>query len=254
MQRIFPGPGQLDDDALLTAYAYPPTGDHPYVRANMVISLDGAAQGADSRSGTLSSPSDRRVFSVLRGLADVILVGAGTARAEKYGPADPMPDAAARRSRLGQRPTPPIAVVSRRLALDPDGPLFSGTGEPTIVLTAGGSPPDRRRALADVADVVVVGDEDVDLSLALGELVGRGFTRVLCEGGPHLLSDLVVAGLLDDLCLTISPLLRGGVALRALAGDALHGASMRLVHILEEDGTLLTRWEPQRESSTSDSE
>jgi riboflavin biosynthesis pyrimidine reductase len=189
---------------------------------------------------------------MLRGLADVILVGAGTARTEKYGPAESGPDVAAARLRRGQPPAPPIAVVTGRLALDPEGPLLSGPGEPTIVVTHARSSAERRRALAAVADVVVVGEEKVDLAAALGELSVRGLTRVLCEGGPHLLAELVVAGLLDELCLTVSPIVRGGGALSALAGELVSDGAMQLVHVLEEDGTLLTRWRPQRESSTSD--
>jgi riboflavin biosynthesis pyrimidine reductase len=242
VQQIYPGPAQLDDDALIEAYAYPDGGGRPYVRANMVTSLDGAAQGPDGRSGTLSSPADKRVFAMLRGLADVILVGAGTARVEKYGPAEAQQAHAARRAGLGQRPAPPIAVVSRRLDLDPDGPLFEPVGERTIVLTSATAPADRREALAEKADVVVAGEGSVDVRLALDALAGRGLRRVLCEGGPRLLGEIVVDGLLDDLCLTFSPLLRGGDAPRALNSPPTFPRRMRLAHVLEEDGTLLTRW------------
>ncbi|MGH8777059.1 MAG: pyrimidine reductase family protein [Jiangellaceae bacterium] len=252
MQRIYPDRADPDEDALAAAYEYPDTGGHPYVRANMVTSLDGAAQGRDGRSGTLSSPADKRVFAMLRGLADVILVGSGTARAEKYGPAEPQPALAARRAERGQRPAPPIAVVSRRLDFDPDGPLFAGGGERTILVTTEHAPPDRPAELSELADVLIAGTDSVDLGRALAELADRGLTRVLCEGGPHLLGQLAAAGLLDDLCLTFSPLLRGGDALRALDGPPVPDGGMRLAHILEEDGTLLTRWVAQREPSTSD--
>ncbi|MGH8824078.1 MAG: pyrimidine reductase family protein, partial [Jiangellaceae bacterium] len=242
MQQIFPEPAQLDHDALVEAYAYPDSGGKPYVRANMVISLDGSAQGPDGRSGTLSSPPDKRVFGMLRGLADVILVGASTARVESYGKAEPRPDVAELRARLGQRPTPPIAVVSSRLDLEPDGPLFTGPGEPTLVLTSRSAPQPRRAALATVTEVVALGAQRVDLAQALAELAERGLSRVLCEGGPHLLGQLATAGLLDELCLTVSPRLRGGDALRALEGPLVTDGSMDLVHVIEEDGTLLTRW------------
>jgi riboflavin biosynthesis pyrimidine reductase len=242
VQQIYPGPAQLDDAALIEAYAYPNHTGRPYVRANMVTSLDGAAQGTDGRSGTLSSPADKRVFALLRGLADVILVGAATARVEKYGPAEAGQAHAARRAGLRQRPAPPIAVVSRRLDLDPDGPLFDPGGERTIVLTASSAPPDRRAALAERADIVVAGEDGVELRLALDALASRGLRRVLCEGGPRLLAELVVDDLLDDLCLTFSPLLRGGDAPRALNGPPMPARRMRLAHVLEEDGTLLTRW------------
>jgi riboflavin biosynthesis pyrimidine reductase len=242
VQQIYPSPAQLDDAALAEAYAYPDSAGRPYVRANMVTSLDGAAQGTDGRSGTLSSPGDKRVFALLRGLADVILVGAATARVEKYGPAEADQAHAGRRAGLGQPPAPPIAVLSRRLDLDPDGPLFDPGGERTIVLTAASAPPDRRDALAEKADIVVAGEGSVDIRLALDALAGRGLRRVLCEGGPRLLAEIVVDNLLDDLCLTFSPLLRGGDAPRALDGPPTPPRRMRLAHVLEEEGTLLTRW------------
>jgi riboflavin-specific deaminase-like protein len=240
VQRIFPTHDQLEPPELVTIYEYPAIGR--WVRANMITSLDGAAQGSNGRSGTLSSPADKYVFAMLRALCDVILVGAGTARAEKYGPDEPRPDYAARREALGQRPTAPIAVVSGRLEVDPDGPLFSGVGEPTLVLTAQRSPADRRAQLADLADVVIVGEDRVDLPRALDALTERGLNRVLCEGGPILLGQLVADGLLDDLCLTFAPLLLGGSADRALNGPPVPDVPMRLAHILEADGNLITRW------------
>jgi len=240
MRRIFPDPAELDDDELVAAYEYP-VGAR-WVRASMVTSLDGAAQGSDGRSGTLSSPGDKHVFEILRALTDVILVGAETARRERYRPAEPPSAYAARRTALGQRPAPPIAVVSRRLDLDPGGPLFSAAGEPTLVLTTDQSAPERRGVLAAVADVIVLGEHTVELPRAIDALVERGFTRVLCEGGPRLLGQLVADALLDDLCLTFAPVLRGGAAPRVLNGPPLPDVAMRLLHILEEDGNLITRW------------
>ncbi|HXU97982.1 MAG TPA: pyrimidine reductase family protein [Jiangellaceae bacterium] len=240
VQQIFPMHRRLGPDELVAAYKYP-VGVR-WVRASMVTSLDGAAQGWNGRSGTLSSPADKQVFAILRALADVILVGAGTARAEKYRPDEPRQEYAALREALGQRPTPAIAVVSRRLDLDPDGPLFSGAGESTLVLTTEQSPPDQRAELAERADVVVAGEDRVDLPRALDALTERGLHRILCEGGPQLLGQLVADGLLDDFCLTFAPLLRGGTADRALNGPAVPDVRMRLIHILEDDDTVITRW------------
>jgi riboflavin biosynthesis pyrimidine reductase len=240
VQRIYPAPGWLDGDELVAAYDYP--ADVRWVRANMVTSLDGAAQGSNGRSGTLSSPADKHVFAMLRALSDLILVGAATARKERYGPEEPRPEYAAHRESLGQRPTAPIAVVSGRLDLDPDGPLFSGVGETTLVITTEHSPPHRRAQLAERAEVLVIGEYRVDLSQAFDVLAERGFNRVLCEGGPHLLGQLVADGLLDDLCLTFAPLLRGGSADRALNGPAVADVPMQLAHILVDDGNLITRW------------
>jgi riboflavin biosynthesis pyrimidine reductase len=252
--------------ALAGLYAYP-AGEalhRPWLRANMVVSVDGAASLA-GRSGGLSGPADRLLFSVLRSLADVILVGAATARAERYRPA-------AERAiwpvlRAGRAPTPPIAVVTRELSLDPDSPLIAlaPVGSRTIVLTTAAAPDHRRAAVARHADVVVVGQDSLTPAAVIGALAERGYRRVLTEGGPNLLGQFTAAGLLDDLCLTISPLLEGGWAGRILtvpngtggpgsagqaantgeaatAGGPWAAARLRLAHVLEDRGALLCRY------------
>jgi riboflavin biosynthesis pyrimidine reductase len=213
------------------------------VRANMVASADGAAV-LSGKSGGLSSEGDRRLFAVLRGLADVILAGAGTVRAEGYKPVKPREVWSSLRS--GRPSVPAIAVVSGRLDLDPSSALFTAapTEARTIVITCASSPPDVRAALSLVADVIVAGDTAVDLKAALESLASRGLTRVSCEGGPHLLGDLGAAGVLDELCLTVSPLLGGPGSARVMAGDQWQSGPhrMRLAHALEEDGFLFTRY------------
>jgi riboflavin biosynthesis pyrimidine reductase len=233
--------------ALAGLYTYPAGEalDRPWLRANMVVSVDGAASLV-GRSGGLSGPADRLVFSVLRSLADVILVGAATARAEGYRPA-------AKRAiwpvlRDGRAATPPIAVVTRELSLDPDSPLIAlaPAGSRTIVLTTAAAPGPRLAAVARHADVVVAGRDSLTPAAVLGALAERGFRRVLTEGGPSLLAQFTAAGLLDDLCLTISPLLEGGRAGRILtAPDGAGGetrARLRLAHVLEDQGALLCRY------------
>lgn len=207
----------------------------------MVASADGAATFA-GRSGGLSSATDKRIFALLRGLADVILAGAGTVRVEGYGPAEPRPEWQEMRAAAGQPPAPPIAVVSRRLDLDLAGPLFA-PGAGTIVITTAAAPPRRRRAAAENADVIVAGSERVDIGAAIDALAGRGLGRILCEGGPQLLAQIVAAGLLDELCLTVSPLLTAGDAPRILNGGALPAATgLRLAHLLEDDDFLFLRY------------
>lgn len=260
------GPGEAGQaapaavTALAGLYAYPAgeAPDRPWLRANMVVSVDGAASLA-GRSGGLSGPADRLLFSVLRSLADVILVGAATARTERYRPA-------AERAiwsvlRDGRAPTPPIAVVSRELSLDPDSPLITlaSGGSRTIVLTTAAAPGRRRAAVARHADVVVAGQDSLTPAAVIGALAERGYRRVLTEGGPNLLGQFTAAGLLDDLCLTISPLLEGGRAGRVLtvpdgaggpgsageaatAGGPLAVARLRLAHVLEDQGALLCRY------------
>lgn len=229
----------LDDDALFDAYAYPGVG--VTVRANMVASLDGAAS-ADGKSRGLSSPSDKRVFRVLRGLADLILVGAGTARAERYAAVRPEETFPERRAAAGQAATPAIAVVSGRLDIDPDSALFRGPA-PTVVVTHEAADRVRRRRLEQVTDVVVAGTDRVDVAAAVDALARRGYSRILCEGGPGLLRDVAATGCLDELCLTLSPRLLAGDAARILHGPALEGAdALRLTDVLEEDGNLFLRY------------
>jgi riboflavin-specific deaminase-like protein len=230
-------PVTSDDVDLRELYAFPT--HRPWVRANMVCSLDGSAVH-NGRSEALSGPSDKKVFGVLRGLCDAVLVGAGTARTEGYRGLKARATYADIRAELGQTPAPRLVVVSRQLDLDPTSELFVGD-QPTIVITHAGSDESARSRIAEVADVIVCGDEDVDLPAALDELAGLGLRRILCEGGPSLLADVAATGRLDDLCLTLSPLLVGGDGPRVLHG-AHSDVKLRLAHLLEEDGILLGRW------------
>jgi len=186
-----------------------------WVRANMVSSADGAGT-LRGRSGGLSGAADQLVFSVLRSMADVILVGAGTARAEHYGQV--RASEAWPQLREGRSATPPIAVATRRLDLDLDGPLLAaGAGlAPTIVITTEAAPADRRAAAARTAQVVIAGAQAVSASAVIASLAAAGHRLILVEGGPTLLGQLVAANLLDELCLTISPLMEGGLAGRII--------------------------------------
>lgn len=245
-----PGPAEaeLSPGQVAGLYAYPSPG-RPWLRANMVESADGAAS-VNGRSRGLSSAADRMVFALLRSLADVILVGAQTARAERYQPAGPHQVRPELRS--GRPATPPIAVVSRRLDLDADAALFTAAPPEarTIVITTELAPEQRRAELARYADVIVAGAETVDLRSAVAALAARGHRRLLSEGGPHLLGELTDAGLLDELCLSISPLLAGPGANRIIARlglddgapGGLDGVPLRLGHLLEDDGFLLCRY------------
>jgi riboflavin biosynthesis pyrimidine reductase len=224
-------------------YAYP---DGHWLRANMVATADGAASLNGLTQG-LSSDTDRRVFALLRTLCDVILVGASTVREEKYQPARPRELWS--HLREGRPPTPPIAVVSRRLDLDPDSPLITAAPAHarTIVITAARAPADRCAELARHADVIVAGDETVDMAAAVSALTTRGHRRMLAEGGPRLLAQLAEAGLLDELCLTIGPLMAGPGAPRIVAGTSGTGPvatplPLTLAHVLEDDGFLLCRY------------
>jgi riboflavin biosynthesis pyrimidine reductase len=233
-------------ELLAGLYAYPDAAGpgRPWVRANMISSADGAAT-ADGRSGGLAGPGDRALFRVLRGLADVILVGGGTARAEHYRPAQAGEVPAALRA--GRAPTPPIAVVSGSLDLDPEAPLLADAPDDarTIILTTQAAPAGRRAALARHADVVVAGTDRVTPDQAITALADRGHCRILTEGGPSLLAQIAGAGRLDELCLTISPFLAGGLAGRVLASVELLPGSpqpLSVAHVLADEGYLFCRY------------
>lgn len=223
---------------LATAYAYPDA--RPWLRANMVASADGAAT-RDGLTEGLGGPADRRLLSVLRALSDVVIAGAATVRAEGYGPV--WPHEWWGDLREGRTPAPPLAIISRSLDLDFDAPIFTEALTPTIVLTCDSAPVDRLRAGEKRAEMIIAGGEWVDIAAALDALAGRGLVRQLTEGGPRLLSSIVSAGRLDELCLTMSPQLTAGDAARVLNGPAMdHPMPLRLGHVLEEDGFVFLRY------------
>lgn len=215
-----PPSGPVDDDLLSELYAWPDGGG---VRANVVSTLDGSGVGGDGRSGSINTEPDGRVFHLQRRLADCVLVGAGTARTEGYRPG-----------------STPIYVVSGRGRL-PES-LASGDGEVVLVTCAASG-----REESD--DVWVVGDETVDLTSVVARLRNAGMPSILTEGGPSLFHDLLEAGMVDEMALTLVPRIVGGDHTRVVAGDALGGPSgldAELRHLLEEEGTLLGLWHVPR--------
>jgi len=240
VQSLFPtSPSELSDADLFELYAYPV--ERQWVRANFVSTLDGAVQGPDQRSGSLSSPPDHHLFALLRSLCDVVLIGAHTTRVEGYQPVTEAEMRASVRADLGLAPVPSIAVVSRSLRLDPE--LLRGGSARTVVITTGAAPADVRADVEALATVVVAGEHSVDFGVALDALAGLGLQRVLCEGGPTLMRDLVASGHLDELCLTLMPRIIAGDALRLTHGEALAPpADLRLRHLLESDGELFCRY------------
>ena len=234
-------------DELAEAYAYPPTEADGgwWLRANMVSSLDGAAHH-EGRSQPLSSDADMRVFGVLRGLADVVVVGAETVRQEGYRPARVREAFAARRAALGQTPAPAIAVVTASLDLDFSLPLFQEPAATTLVLTGARAPAERVRAAeaAPGTEVVFAGERaGADPAVVVRLLAERGLTRQLTEGGPRLLGQFVAAGVLDELCLTLAPVVTSGSASRIVDGPSpAVPERFALRSLLEEDGFLFSRY------------
>lgn len=233
----------LDDDALARLYDYPPDLDRPWVKVNFISSTDGAVT-VGGRSGGMADANDKRIFALGRTLADVVLVGAGTALIERYRGIKPNELRAIRRVALGLAPVPPIAVVSGSCTVLPDSPLVTDTVTPTIVVTTAAAPAQRKKALADAgAEIVVAGDDVVDPAAALAALDARGLRRVCCEGGPTLFGSLIVADLVDELCLSVAPLLVAGDS-----GRIAHGAPpaaptrLRLASVLHADDMLMLRY------------
>ena len=239
MRRLYPTPGGLTGAAELEDEYFVAPARH--VRANFVTSLDGMVD-IGGRSSPLGGPADREAFMAMRAVADVILVGAGTVRQEKYGPVRLDATVQERRRARDQAALPKVAVVSNRADLDPQAKLWGGgEAKPLLITTAAAA--EARTDLAAVAELVVCGDQFVDLQLALDELSTRGLQRVLCEGGPTLFRTLVTAGLLDELCLTTSARLVGP-GHRGLLGDQplTEPASLTLAGVLEGDEMLLSRY------------
>jgi riboflavin biosynthesis pyrimidine reductase len=254
VRQIYPEPADLAADGLAARYAYPdlaspgpPGRGQWWLRANMITSLDGAAT-VRGRSGGLSGGADREVFALLRALADVILVGAGTAREERYGPVRPGEEGVRWAwLRDGRTPAPPIAVVTRQLSLDPASPLLAAAGAAAraIVITTEAAPAGLRASVGRTAEVIVAGQDRVDLPAAVAALASRGYRRLLTEGGPQLLAQLIDADLVDELCLTISPRVAGPGAGRIVQGSgplAGGGRPFDLAHVLAQDGHLLCRY------------
>lgn len=236
--------GPVDDDGLYDLYAYPP--DAPrWVRGNAIISLDGGAT-TDGTSGGLGGLGDRRLFRILRELADVIVVGAGTARAENYSGAQMTVAQRRNRQRRGQSEIPPIALVTRSGRLEHDLAVLTRTEVPPLVLTCTDAAPQARTQLGAAADVVDCSDDDpaqVDPATAVAALADRGLTRMLCEGGPSLMGTFLAAGLLDEMCLTTAPVLVGGSAPRITAGAGQVLSRMWRSHLIsDEEGYLYGRY------------
>ncbi|MEV6113221.1 pyrimidine reductase family protein [Streptomyces sp. NPDC052109] len=232
---------------LAAAYAYPepaPGAPRPWLRANMVSTLDGAAQH-EGRSQPISSASDMRIFGTLRALADVIVVGAETVRQEGYRPARARAEFAAARAAAGQDPAAAIAVVTASLELDLSLPLFTSPLVPTLILTGAGAAADRVAAAEKAGAKVVIAGEGagIDPVRAVRALAGLGHTRLLTEGGPRLLGQLIAAEVLDELCLTLSPTVTAGDAQRIAGGPPIAVPHrFELVSLLEEAGFLFGRY------------
>ena len=261
MERIFPNAALLSGAALdHEILAAPPENrrsTRPWVSFNFIASIDGAAT-LDGVSGQLGNAWDQRVFALLRQTADVILVGAQTVRSEGYGGELLSKGAQAWRGENWLSEHPPLAIVSGSLNLDPELEVFTKAPVRPLILTLASAPQERRGVLSEVADVVNVGDESLDVERIIAELSARGFKNIRSEGGPTLLGSFAAANRVDELNLTVSPLLVGGSAGRIAKGSRASGAegdpagsaanpadvarTMELTRILKADSMLFLRY------------
>jgi riboflavin biosynthesis pyrimidine reductase len=220
-----------DDERLAAFYDYPGELARCWVRANMISSLDGGATD-DGSSGGLAGPGDRAVFARMRQEADVILVGASTVRIENY--------SGVQMSLVG----------THRAEFEHDAKLFTRTEVPPLILTARDTVPDATKrfgAQADVVDASGAEPDRVDSAAVLDVLSDRGLRRVLLEGGPSLLSLFIEQDLLDEMCVTIAPILVGGLARRIATGSGEAHTKMRRSHLLSDrEGYLYTRYVKER--------
>ncbi len=235
MRRLLPEPADAVDPA--DEYALP-TGT-PWSRANMVSTVDGAVTDAEGLSAGISGEADRKVFHVLRALTDAVVVGARTAQAERY-----------------RRAAVPVVVLTRSLMLDLHAPLFAPAPHSARagVIVIAPSLVDRQRLVeferhadgVDGLELATAGADELDLQAGFDQLRDRGLSRLLCEGGPTLLTSLIGEGLIDELCLTTSPNVVGGISGRIVGPRPLQptGQPWRLAGLCEEDHFLFARWQP----------
>ena len=225
---------------LASLYPWP---ESPWLRSMMVMTLDGATVGADGLSGSISGPADKRVFMEARRLADVVLVGAGTIRAERYKPMLAKPEWQEARASWGLAPAPQIVVVSGRLDLPWDEPMFSNSAMPVVVATTTSADEHRLAQARRHSEVVQVGDESVDLRALVRLLHERGQQRIDCEGGEALLDALVREDLVDEMDLAISPVFAGSGYLRDPQREITSPyARFSLAHQFEHEGFVFCRF------------
>jgi riboflavin biosynthesis pyrimidine reductase len=241
ISRVWPPPATaLNDEKLAECYAITDRSE-PQVRFNFVSSIDGAAT-VNGLSGGLSGKADKRVFDLLRRVCDVVLVGAGTLRAEGYGAM--RLDRASVQWRLanGLAGQPVFAIVSGTLGIDAASHVFTEAPVRPVVVTVGSASDARKAVLSRVADVLLCGEETLDARGMLVEFAKRGLRRILSEGGPKLFGTLLEADCVDELCLTVSPLLAAGKAARIAAGALGDARRMTLHHVLISDSTVMLRY------------
>lgn len=237
LHRLSAPSERVTDEELLAAYPWPAEGR--WVRAMMVMTLDGAAAGPDGLSGSVSSDADQQVFRTTRRHADAVLIGAETLRAERYTPMVAKPEDAEARQAAGQLPAPVVVVASRSLDLPWELPIWEESAHRPIVVTDPTAPTGARDVAEAHAEVLEL--PDTSPASILGALTDRGLRRIVCEGGPRLLHDLTAAGLVDEVDITIAPLF-AGTGRTPATGVLEQAVRFALTHVIESEGFLMTRY------------
>ncbi len=238
--------GELTDTGLSELYRHPAPTSGAWLRTNFITSLDGSIQGPNGRSGGIGTPSDQHVFALHRAHCDAVLVGAGTARTERYRAVDLAPWQREVRREEGLSDFPLLVIVSASLDLDPAIATASAAACGSVLVVTSERPPiDRLAPLVDAGiEVLGSGRSRVDLRGAVAQLAERGFRRLLCEGGPRLHRDLLAADLVDSLSLTLAPSVVGGTGSRTTVGPALDASPGFQLDfaVYADDHTLFTQY------------
>ena len=241
MQRLLPNPGPTTVEQQLSGLDLIDLGftDRPYLVVNFAVTIDGRA-AIEGRSGPIGSKTDTEMLQLLRTRVDAVMIGAGTMRAERYGRIVSDPSLRARRERLGLPHDPLAVIVSGRLDLPWDAPLFTdGGGRVLIFTTSEAEPPPTETPLRVVRHEGIT----IDLVEALRHLrVERGVRALLCEGGPGLHSELQSLELVDELFATVAAKLAGGPEPRMIEGELPRRSEWELAWLLEERGELFARY------------
>lgn len=240
VQLIYPEhkPGSPEELASnLRLHELAPEG-RPYLGLNMVGSLDGKAT-LNWRTRGLSSDIDRRLFHHLRTQADAVMVGAGTAREERYGRVTKSDELREKRANEGLVPDALAVVISGRLNLPADLPLLNDPDQKVVIATRS---EEELPGLTGDVEYARLGDDLPRLVAYLHER--HGVRSILCEGGPTLNSHLFASKLVDELFLSVSPKVVGGsAALTIVAGrELVEPAEANLISVAEAENELFTRW------------
>ena len=194
-------PEALDDN-----YSWP---QEPWMRALFVIAIDGAASGADGRSGSISGPADRRVLGAVRRWSDAVIVGAATMRIERYNPMRVSDEVAAERAAMGMGPAPRLVIVSGSLDLPWTDPVYSESMVPPLIVTGQQAAADVLGRVPATCELLVAPGDRVDPTWLRAHLIGLGLRRLVCEGGRTLLDEFSRAGAVDEWALTVSGIATG---------------------------------------------